>query len=89
MLAEARALILDPAAWCQGEYALDKDGETCLISQGVRFCAIGALVRAGCGFSDEKERLNKIAVKMYGMSLMGVNDSLGHEAVISVFDAAL
>lgn len=93
-LIKARDYISDPDHWCQGA-----------LLHGNRVCAIGALGYADLGqrffgepvsiteYSDNFLRsrtiLDDTAEKLYGKAAYQVNDSLGHEAVLVIFDKAI
>lgn len=94
MLAEARALILDPANWCQEAFARDERGRSVEACHGVRFCALGALHRVytpatNTEYCLELRALGIAAKKLYDSSMIQVNDNRGHAAVIAVYDEAI
>ena len=93
VLRDAKALIEDPSEWIQGQ-ATDERG---------RHCAVGALwFAAGFGEAElERDLLDSVAAQLFPESrnrvvgemkispLPWVNDNLGHEAVMQVFDKAI
>jgi hypothetical protein len=87
VLRDARAIIEDPARWWQGSAA----NETC-----TRFCAMGA-IRIGLGRWDDVgtaawEALDAASGDLHGYALSlvsRVNDQVGHEAVLRVYDRAI
>ena len=96
VLVKARALINDPKHWTADAFA--KAGSGLMVSprssKAVCWCADGAIQRAAWAtISDAKERarwtLDDVARAEHGASYVGVNDELGHEAIIGVFDLAI
>ena len=94
ILTKARDRVKDPEHWCQGTYALTKDGLDANPTEdrADRFCAIGALLRA----NDKSENyikaelaLRHAASKLFSKGPTSVNDQLGHEAVVAMFDEAI
>lgn len=100
VLKAARELIADPARWQQGWFAADADGIGCRgNSEGaVSFCALGAIehITGGNVWIDDfttpaEAALLDAAERLYpDMSdPAAVNDELGHEAVLRVYDEAI
>ncbi len=103
-LVRARALIADVANWTRGALGRDNNGEAVEgdDSAAVCFCAFGA-IDAVCLTQEESERaglaLEKAAVDLYpeaSRELTGdrspvvyVNDGLGHDAALAVYDHAI
>lgn len=91
ILKAARAKIADPRHWVQNISAVDADGlEVDASSKSAcAWCAIGALESEGCRL-DELQLLGDIADKHFGvMGAWTVNDSIGHEAVMRLYDLAI
>ena len=98
-LRQARALIADPARWCQYEGARGRSGRgvDLLGRSAVAWCALGALERVcwrlGVGLIGPRERLDRaakhVAKREYGSSPALVNDRLGHDAVLRMYDLAI
>ena len=98
-LRRAKALIEDPENWCQGIYARDAKGLALksreVATDGVAFCAIGALVRATQNrdvvWVDGKEtkKLWEAAKELFGHAPARVNDNLGHAAVMHMYERAI
>lgn len=82
-LRAAKALIEDPAHWCQGAAALDKNGRSCGLYEAVRWCVLGA-----CWHENVKDYwLLEADVNRHG--LVWINDRLGHKAIMELFDRAI
>jgi len=88
----ARALIARPENWTSEAMARDGRGEIVevLSDDTVRFCAIGALHRAAfdlIGQGPFQHRWDR-AMRVLGSSslLVRINDGIGREAVLEVFD---
>jgi len=97
-LTEARELIADPARWCQGDYAQTRDGRPVSywnlskIRNGVRFCALGALAYAGHKLTIESrldEWLDNIAIDLFGIDVISLNDTRTHQDILTLFDKAI
>lgn len=96
VLIAGRKLIEDPARWTQGHLARDAEGnKTAMINAGVRWCAAGAVCRVDNQFLDINactnawSALNEAARKLHKRPVVWVNDELGHEAVLKVYDLAI
>lgn len=86
-LREAKALISDPKRWCQGSYGKTADGEITLAKdpKAVAWCAVGACKKVGAMSSI----LLAAADVLCEESDIYVNDTLGHEATLEMFDLAI
>jgi hypothetical protein len=90
-LREAYETIRDPGRWCQREIRV-VDAITGL----ERFCASGIVATKNVP-ALEMHRLNEVARELFPMSagpggfgsVVWVNDVLGHEAVLQVFEKVL
>jgi hypothetical protein len=102
IIERARALIDNPATWCQGTFALRADGRRCEAHEtsAVRFCAYGALQRVAFDLTGKRalaeEFAQRAAVAITGRSaaharawIIQTNDSQGREAVLELFDQHL
>jgi len=92
-LQQARSLLA--AGWCRGVLAKDRWGCNLspLCDDAVYFCADGALLRA-CGayntpLYDEVACDLEKAVAPSALTFVGINDELGKEAILKVFDKAI
>ena len=84
-LIAARALIEDPAHWCQGANALDAAGNVCPTRspEAVCWCAHGA-----CFAVDANDAALRQVPGVYG-HLQGYNDSHTHADVLDLFTFAI
>ena len=99
ILIAARSRIADEAHWCQGHAAEAEDGLVVWPhdARAVRWCASGAVeVEDQCGiFSSVLVRLVPYAraivgeVTAFGDRVLYINDTLGHAAVLELFDTAI
>lgn len=88
-LKAARKLLSNEENFCTGSYAKTEDGvsippESTLAT---KFCALGAIIR--CEIPYFSVKLNQKASKMFGTNIAEVNDRLGREKVLEVFDACI
>lgn len=92
MLVKARALISDKSKWTQVYCARDKSGVPCNIGQNaVSWCAIGALAEITIDRCEVTAllRLSRASYLLFNKPLINVNDELGHEAIMDVYDWAI
>jgi hypothetical protein len=97
IIEQARALIADPAAWTQGEFARAADGLAISwrSKQAVQFCLWGALNRAAYELTGDKRQSIPLAdraaaaLREPGSSLSRINDTGTHEDVLAIFDIYL
>ena len=112
ILRSARNTIADKAHWCQGNYALNHNGEIGLAESGTAcsFCAVGALQHACKGRRGTLKTLIRIlgtcARDQYLVNqsstkpiphenasleayIIYVNDEMGHDATLALYDMAL
>jgi hypothetical protein len=92
----ARALITDESHWCRGELALDANGMgVCPMSdEAEKRCGLGALIMAAYQITTDRREAINLAIKamrpLHGSAtLMHVNDSRGHAAVLGLFDEVI
>src|SRR4029453_2470642 len=92
----ARALIADESHWCRGALARDANGTgVCPMSDGaVKRCGLAALIMAAYQISTDRREAIGLAVKamrpLHGSAtLMHVNDTRGHAAVLALFDEVI
>lgn len=96
-LKAARALIQDPKNWTIGSYCISLGGSHNDLNTGVQFCAVGALAKATNTKLCEIETRpivhfmeNVVKVLYAGKTHpVQVNDTLGHAAVMQMFDVAI
>jgi hypothetical protein len=100
IIACALKIIADKARWTGGAMARDGQGKSCRVeaSEAVRFCAVGALTRAAfellgevpnIALIDEAENCVLAASHFGHLGLPHVNDRIGREAVVRIFERAL
>lgn len=88
-LRDAYELIKDKSRWTKGHSAVDENGDLTLVKQAVRWCAVGALSYYEAGVEDNV-LIDVLAAKMFHLrDIIQVNDELGHEAVMQVFEKAI
>jgi hypothetical protein len=93
IVVRARALIADEQHWCRGELALDANGMgVCPMSdEAEKRCGLGALIVAAYQITTDRREAINLAIKamspLHGSAtLMHVNDTRGHAAVLALFD---
>lgn len=92
----ARAVIENPAHWCQGNMAVDWQGNEVAPNDpnAIRHCAEGALCKVadqpyGLDY-DLSSLLNDAADILFGIAdFVEINDRNGHAAILAVFDRAI
>lgn len=96
VLKRAREIISDPSKWTTSSYARDKNGDITSpnYDDAVCFCSLGAVRRAarelGQSSWDAQTRLESVAKKLFhGYTVVDVNDAMGHDSVIAMFDEAI
>jgi len=94
----ARDLISDHHRWCRGTMAMDSRGnhlDSAKSYGACRFCGVGAWERCSAPhlsvITPGLQMLNSKSVDMYGPHnhLPAVNDGLGRQDVLKVFDAVI
>ena len=99
IIARALEIISDEAHWTRVFVARRADGRPCACFDpcAVRFCAVGALIRAagelvGVAGVERAYAAEKCVLAANGRrhdSLPRVNDSEGHEVIVAMFKVAL
>lgn len=96
VLIQARKKIEDPKNWCQVYAALNQAGNPVEPDEltACHFCAYGAIGSvAGLKNLKLKQETEKIlgnaAQSLFKVGVITVNDSMGHEAILKVFDKAI
>ena len=92
LLRRARKRISTMDTWCQGTAAQDcrGNGVLSLHPDACRWCAIGAINAETANVNLRQlgeEALNAVCPRPYGAE--GVNDLLGHAAVLKMYDNAI
>lgn len=87
-LRQAKALIQDPSSWCQGSFGKDAHGHGVPANSpnAIRHCALGAMIRVRGG---SWIALHRAAHQLFNTTPSEVNDQLGHEAVMQMYDLAI
>jgi hypothetical protein len=92
----ARALIADEQHWCLRHLALDKNGIVVgpTSPRAVRRCALGAVIAAAYQLTRDFDTAHKLGHEAFGpiaspVTLMHVNDTRGHSAVLALFDGLI
>lgn len=96
-LIAARAKIADPKDWIRGSHAEDESG--CSIAanseKACKYCGVGALLAVSPPghenlFEDSYLALVASAEALYShTNVAKVNDVLGHEAILKIYDHAI
>lgn len=96
ILIEARALIADKSHWTHEVFANTSNGIPVLPNshRATKWCAIGALRKIVGNYLDHSIGsplyiLENASVELYNMNVVGVNDDLGHEETLQVYDLAI
>lgn len=92
----ARGLIADENRWCQGNSAKDQYGVAAhpCDPSAVQWCAMGAIQVATKNLEpwiivENLELIKKKSDELFNMGFVNVNDRLGHEAVMQIFDKVI
>lgn len=95
VLREARELITPPGSWTQQAYARGEDGTPYNPNdlRAVCWCADAALTKVADTWqakSDAALALRERCNDLFGtVNFVKINDEIGHEAVLGMFDAAI
>jgi hypothetical protein len=89
----ARALIADEQHWCRSHLALDTNGIVVspMSSLAVKRCAMGAVIAAAYQLTHNYDVAHTLGYEVLGPivrppTLMHINDTRGHAAVLTLFD---
>jgi hypothetical protein len=92
----ARELITDEQHWCQRHLALDANGVVVspTSAKAVKRCALGAVMAAAYQLTHDFDAAHQLAQEVLGAhyraaTLMHINDSRGHAAVVALFDEVI
>lgn len=92
-LRQARELITPEDRFCRGQYAKTEHGTPAspTMSNAYRFCGLGAVRKVTGTYRDHAavEALKAAASDLYDMDVADVNDEIGHDAILKVFDKAI
>ena len=91
ILEKCRAVIADPDKWTQGVGARDCHGQAVHPSSpdAVRWCAAGVIQTLALLSGHEWARLLRKLSAGWDRMVVEVNDELGHEAVLVMYDRAI
>ena len=89
-LIRAKAVIEDPRNWTRGAFAVNEKGEGCSAvgDTACSFCALGAMLRVNASRNAMKH-LVRTSETLPGGYVTIINDDMGHEAVMKLFDVAI
>jgi hypothetical protein len=92
----ARELIADEQHWCRHHLAQDVNGVSVspTSARAVKRCGLGALIAAADQITNDHRGAHDLAIKamspLHGSAtLMHVNDTRGHAAVLALFDEVI
>ncbi len=91
-LQDARAKIADRKHWTRGAFARNERGKGVseMAPDAVRWCAIGSLWSLNRpAVTEGLVLLLSAAFELFDMDAMQVNDTLGHKAVLRMYDRAI
>ena len=96
IIERARGLIEDEVHWCRNHIALDANGASVFPTSlgAVKRCALGALIAAVYELTHDYDAADHLAYEALrphcGTStLMYINDTTGHAAVLELFDKVI
>jgi hypothetical protein len=92
----ARALIADEQNWCRRHLALDVNGVVVspTSAKAVKRCGLGAVIAAAYQLTHDFDAAHQLSHEVLGprsraVTLMHVNDTRGHAAVLALFDEVI
>ena len=92
----ARDLIADEQHWCRRHLALDANGVVVspTSARAVKRCGLGAVIAAAYQLTHDYNTAHQLCHEALGphyraATLMHVNDSRGHAAVLALFDEVI
>ena len=92
----ARTLIADEQHWCRRHLAEDVNGVSVspTSASAVKHCGLGAVIAAAYQLTHDFDAAHQLAQEVLGAhyraaTLMHVNDTRGHQAVIALFDEVI
>jgi len=94
-LEAALELILDPKNWTTGTLGRDETDAPCVLNKACKFCALGALWKIYVEITTDEyiidcKKLMLAGEKLFNQSSIArVNDSLGHESVVQMYQEAI
>jgi hypothetical protein len=92
----ARDLIADEQHWCRRHLAEDMNGVSVspTSASAVKHCGLGAVIAAAYQLTHDFDAAHQLAQEVLGAhyraaTLMHVNDTRGHAAVLALFDEVI
>ena len=92
----ARTLIADEQHWCRRHLAEDVNGVSVSPTSvsAVKHCGLGAVIAAAYQLTHDFDAAHQLAQEVLGAhyraaTLMHVNDTRGHAAVLALFDEVI
>ena len=92
----ARALIADEQHWCRRHLGEDVNGVavSATSANAVKRCALGALIAAAYQLTNDYNAAHQLGHEVLGThyraaTLMHINDTRGHAAVLALFDEVI
>jgi hypothetical protein len=92
----ARELIADEQHWCRRHFGEDANGVAVspTSAKAVKRCALGAVIAAAYQLTNDYNAAHQLGHEVLGThyrgaTLMHVNDSRGHAAVLALFDEVI
>jgi hypothetical protein len=92
----ARILIADEQHWCRRHLAEDVNGVSVspTSASAVKHCGLGAVIAAAYQLTHDFDAAHQLAQEVLGAhyraaTLMHVNDTRGHAAVLALFDEVI
>jgi hypothetical protein len=92
----ARDLIADEQHWCRRHLAEDMNGVSVspTSASAVKHCGLGAVIAAAYQLTHDFDAAHQLAQEVLGAhyraaTLMHINDTRGHAAVLALFDEVI
>lgn len=95
VLTAAKTKIQNPDNWVQKYFAIDAAGKPVSFARddACKFCALGAVLSVSdcesAAVGKAYHLLSSTALELFGMNIVKVNDTLGHAAVLEVYNTTL
>ena len=93
---KARALISDEKHWCRRHLAEDGNGVSVspTSASAIKWCALGALIATAYQLTHDLDAAHQLGDEVLSpgyraATLMHVNDTRGHAAVLALFDEVI
>ena len=93
---KARSLIADDRLWCRRHLAEDVNGVSVspTSASAVKRCGLGAVIAAAYQLTQDFDAADQLGLEALGprygaVTLIHVNDKIGHAAVLALFDEVI